>query len=66
MQGTVLWFNNKKGYGFIRTDDIKQDIFVHFSDIEMTGYKKLSDGAKVNFELARRDNKYCAIKVKSN
>ena len=50
--GTVKWFNNAKGYGFVTPDDQdEQDVFVHFSAIEMDGYKTLKEGQKVQFEL---------------
>ena len=49
-QGTVKWFNNEKGYGFIAVDG-GQDVFVHFSSIEMDGYKSLEDGQRVEFEV---------------
>ena len=45
-QGTVKWFNSEKGYGFIAVDG-GQDVFVHFSAIEMDGYKSLEDGQRV-------------------
>ncbi|MCP4433553.1 MAG: cold shock domain-containing protein, partial [Gammaproteobacteria bacterium] len=46
--GTVKWFSNVKGYGFVNTDeDTEQDIFAHFSAIEMDGYKKLTSGQKI-------------------
>jgi len=48
--GTVKWFNNKKGYGFINEEN-GRDIFVHFSSIEMDGYKTLSEGDNVAFEI---------------
>ncbi len=48
--GTVKWFNNKKGYGFINEEG-GRDIFVHFSAIEMEGYKSLSEGEAVIFEV---------------
>ena len=50
--GTVKWFSNIKGYGFVNTDeDTEADIFAHFSAIEMNGYKKLTTGQKVEFEI---------------
>lgn len=49
--GTVKWFNAEKGYGFITVDDGGQDVFVHFSSIDMTGYKVLEEGQKVVFEV---------------
>jgi CspA family cold shock protein len=49
-QGTVKWFNEDKGYGFITPDDGGKDLFVHFSGIEGTGFKSLDEGAKVSYE----------------
>lgn len=48
--GTVKWFNNEKGYGFIESED-GQDVFVHFSAVTMDGYKALNEGQKVQFEV---------------
>ena len=50
--GTVKFFNNEKGYGFITRDD-GSDIFVHFSNIEGSGYKTLEEGQRVEFEIAQ-------------
>ena len=47
MQGTVKWFNNDKGYGFISNDDGSGDVFVHFSAIQTTGFRTLSEGQNV-------------------
>ncbi len=49
--GIVKWFNNSKGYGFIQSDEGQDDIFAHFSSVEMDGYKTLKRGQKVNFEV---------------
>jgi CspA family cold shock protein len=49
-EGTVKWFSNEKGYGFITPDDGGNDLFVHFSSIGGDGYKSLDDGAKVTYE----------------
>ena len=49
-QGTVKWFNAKKGYGFI-SDAEGNDVFVHFSALNMDGFKELKDGEKVEFEV---------------
>ena len=49
-QGTVKWFNAKKGYGFI-SDDEGNEVFVHFSALNMDGFKELQDGEKVEFEV---------------
>jgi CspA family cold shock protein len=49
--GTVKWFNDAKGYGFIATEDGSKDVFVHHSNIEGSGFKSLAEGAKVEFEV---------------
>ena len=48
--GTVKWFSGEKGYGFISPADGSDDVFVHFSKIEGSGFKTLEEGAKVQFE----------------
>ncbi len=48
--GTVKWFNDKKGYGFITPDEGGDDLFIHHSNVEMEGFKTLSDGQKVEYE----------------
>ena len=48
--GTVKWFNDSKGYGFITPDDGAKDLFVHFSNIAGDGFKSLSEGSRVEFE----------------
>ena len=50
-KGTVKWFNNQKGYGFITAEDGK-DVFVHYSGLNMEGFKSLEEGAAVEFEIA--------------
>lgn len=50
MQGKVKWFNKEKGYGFIERED-GTDVFVHFSAIEMDGFKTLQEGEDVEFEV---------------
>jgi CspA family cold shock protein len=49
--GTVKWFNESKGYGFITPDDGSKDVFVHFSAIKVEGFKKLTEGQAVTFEI---------------
>jgi len=53
-QGTVKWFSNEKGYGFIERED-GDDLFVHFSEIAMDGYKTLVQGQRVEFEVTQGD-----------
>jgi len=62
MVGKVKWFNNEKGYGFIEyTAD--EDIFVHYSAIELEGFKTLSEGRMVRYELIKTDKGLQAKKV---
>ena len=49
--GTVMWFNDSKGYGFIAPEDGSKDVFVHHSNISGEGFKSLSEGAAVQFEV---------------
>lgn len=49
MSGEVAWFSNRKGFGFIRRDDKEADVFVHYSEIECSGYKSLREGQRVTF-----------------
>jgi CspA family cold shock protein len=55
-QGTVKWFNDEKGYGFISPDEGGEDLFVHHTGIAGSGFKSLEEGAKVEYE-ATRDKK---------
>ena len=50
-QGTVKWFNAEKGFGFIANDEGGEDLFVHFSAINVPGYKTLDEGQKVTFDI---------------
>ena len=50
MKGTVKWFNNQKGYGFI-SDENGNDVFVHYSGLNMEGFKSLDEGAEVEFDV---------------
>ena len=51
--GTVKWFNAEKGFGFITPDDSGPDVFVHFSEIQSSGYRSLDEGQKVSYTVAQ-------------
>lgn len=51
MKGTVKWFNNAKGFGFVVPEGSTEDVFAHFSQIQMDGYKTLKTGQEVEFDL---------------
>ncbi len=55
MEGVVKWFNTTKGYGFITPSDGGRDIFVHHTDIQGEGHKRLNEGARVEFEILEED-----------
>ena len=61
-KGTVKWFNSQKGYGFI-TDESGKDVFVHFSGLNMVGYKSLEEGQSVEYELTEGKKGPQAINV---
>lgn len=66
-KGTVKWFNAEKGYGFISNDEGGADVFVHFSAIQVDGYKTLNEGQQVEFEVEpdpKNSSKMRAINVK--
>ena len=52
-KGTVKWFNDAKGYGFITPEDGGEDLFAHFSAIQMNGFKSLKEGQRVVFEVVQ-------------
>ncbi len=53
LTGTVKWFNDAKGFGFITPDDGGEDVFAHFSSIQMGGFKTLKEGQKVTYEIVQ-------------
>ena len=61
-KGTVKWFNNQKGYGFI-TDENGKDVFVHYSGLQMEGFKSIEEGASVEFEIAQGEKGPQAVNV---
>lgn len=65
LKGTVKWFNTKKGYGFIQPESGEKDIFIHITQLEKTGIRRLFDGQLVNYELYQdRDGKPAATDIK--
>lgn len=64
--GTVKWFSNSKGYGFISPADGGADVFAHFTAIEMEGYKTLKQGQEVNYEVKEGPKGPQAQNIQSN
>ena len=62
-RGTVKWFNEGKGFGFIAPDDGSKDLFVHWKNIKATGFKSLKDGAKVEFKAQQGAKGLEAVEV---
>ncbi len=63
--GTVKWFNDAKGFGFITPEDGSEDVFVHFSAIAADGFKSLAEGQRVQYEVVRGDKGLQARDVRS-
>jgi len=62
-RGSVVWFNDKRGLGFIAPDVGGKDVFVHFQGINMEGFKKLEAEQRVEFSLGTNDKGVCAVDV---
>ncbi len=62
-EGTVKWFSNEKGFGFIERGNGEADVFVHFSAIDGEGYKSLTEGQRVSFEVVQGDKGLQAANV---
>ena len=63
LEGTVKWFNDAKGYGFLTPNEGEKDLFVHMSEIKMDGFKTLKEGQAVEFEKGETDKGPCAKNV---
>jgi CspA family cold shock protein len=63
--GTVKWFNDSKGFGFITPDDGSKDLFAHHSSIQMSGYKSLQEGQKVSFDVTQGQKGPAAANIKA-
>ena len=62
--GKVKWFNNAKGYGFVLAECADEDLFVHYSSIQMTGYRTLRAGQEVNFDIEQGSKGLHAVNVR--
>lgn len=64
--GTVKWFNDAKGFGFIVPEEGGEDVFVHHSNIQGTGFKTLAEGQSVSFEMEQGQKGWSATNVQPN
>lgn len=62
--GKVKWFNNAKGYGFVLAESADEDLFVHYSSIQMTGYRTLRAGQEVEFDIQQGPKGMHAVNVR--
>ena len=63
--GTVKWFNNVKGYGFIQPEDGGKDVFVHISAVERAGMRSLVEGQRVSFEVQNERGRSAAVNLRT-
>jgi cold shock protein len=63
--GTVKWFNNQKGFGFIQPEDGGKDVFVHISAVERAGMSTLNEGQRISYELVSERGKTSAANLKT-
>ena len=63
MSGVVKWFNNAKGFGFITANNLRGDVFAHYSQIQMEGFLTLNSGQEVQFEVEQTPNGYNAKNI---
>ena len=63
--GTVKWFNDAKGFGFIQPDGGGADAFAHFSAIEMAGFKSIKEGQRVSFDLVEGEKGFLALRIQT-
>ena len=63
IQGRVKWFSDKLGYGFIECSELDKEVFVHFSEIQMDGYKSLKEGDIVGFNLEEESGKALKVEI---
>ena len=64
LEGTVKWFDSRKGYGFIEPDDGGKDVFIHISAVEKSGFKTLLENQKVTFEVNQDKGRSSAANIK--